>query len=278
VCHGVPQICDHTVAWEISSAKQDGLQAKGDASMAEDRVPTGNSHHPLIRRYMACDRGIVRRLVIACADRRVVPTCLDSNPRLVADVLTRYYVDFEPEACWVADDPGSGVVGYLFGCLSTRRRFRAMAGRIIPAIILRTIFTGVVFSCPMGQLAWAGLRSWKSGHAVKSQAALHYPAHLHVGVHPDYRRQGVGRELVLQFVDQARAEGIPGIHASVVKANLPACSLFRSLGFDVLARYEVLFPGSPCAPVRMLLLGLQTSSPGDLQRSGSSSRANEGGK
>jgi ribosomal protein S18 acetylase RimI-like enzyme len=266
------------VAWEISPAEQDEVQVNGDAAMAEGQVPTGKSRHPLIRRYMACDRGIVRRLAVACADRRVVPACLDSNPRLVADVLTRYYVDFEPEACWVADDPGTGVVGYLFGCLSTRRRFRAMASRIIPAIILRTIFAGVAFSCPMGQLAWAGLRSWKSGHAVKSRAALGYPAHLHIGVHPDYRRQGVGRELVLQFVDQARAEGIPGIHASVVEANLPACSLFRSLGFDVLARYEVLFPGSPCAPVRMLLLGLETSSPGDLQRSGSSSRANEGGK
>ena len=148
-----------------------------------------------------------------------------------------------------------------------------MASRIIPAVILRAVFTGVVFSCPIGQLALAALRSWTGGHAAKSLAARRYPAHLHIGVHPDYRRHGFGRELVLRFVDQVHAEGIPGIHASVVEANHAARLLFQNVGFDVVGQYDAVFPGSPHAPIHMLLLGLQMSSPSGFQRSHRSSRA-----
>jgi GNAT superfamily N-acetyltransferase len=129
-----------------------------------------------------------------------------------------------------------------------------MAGRIAPAAILRAVLTGALFSCPVGRLAWAGLRTWTSGHALKSRAGLDYPAHLHIGVRKDYRRHGLGRDLVLRFAAQASGVGISGIHVSVVEANLAARALFQSLGFDVLGRYEALFPGS-WTHVGMLLLG-----------------------
>jgi len=268
------------VAWPGRSVRprRTGLRAKGYAPMAEDRVPAGNLHHPLIRRYMACDRGAVRRLAVACADPRIAPACLSSHYGLVADVLTRYYLDFEPEACWVADDPVTGVVGYLFGCLSTARRCRVMASRIVPPVILRAFLSGVVFSCPLGRLAWAGLRTWTSRHTVKTRATRAYPAHLHVGMREDYRRSGLGRELVLRFVEQVRDEGIAGIHVSVVRANLPARMFFRDVGFDVLEKYEVILPGSPQSPVQMLLLGQQVSVQGGLRRGRGSSRAKGAGE
>ena len=202
------------------------------------------------------DRESIRQLVVTCADQRIFPVCL-SGHRLVSDILTRYYTDFEPESCWVVDDSADGVVAYLFGCLSTARRHRVMAGRIVPAALFRAVVTGVLFSCPVGRLAWAGLRTWTSSHTLKSRARLDYPAHLHVGVREDYRCHGLGKELVLRFVAQASGVGIFGIHVSVVEANLAARALFQSLGFDVLGRYEALFPGS-WTRVGMLLLGTLT--------------------
>ena len=272
---GVQHIRDQRMAREIRSGQAEGAKAKGDAAMAEGQIPKRNSHHSVIRRYRASDREAVRRLVVDCADPRVVPTCLDSNQRLVTDVLTKYYVDFEPEACWVADDPSSGVVGYLLGCLSTARRCRVMASRIVPSILLRAVLTGAAFSCPVGRVARAALRTWRSVHTVKSRATLAYPAHLHIGVHEDHRRRGLARELVLRFIEHVRTDGIPGIHASVVGANLPACALLRNVGFDVLSQYDVIFPGSPRVPVHMLLLGLKMPLPGELRRSDSSSRAKD---
>ena len=207
-----------------------------------------------IRRYAPADRESIRRLADTCADQRIFPACLSHHHRLVSDILTRYYTDFEPGSCWVIDDPADGVVGYLFGCLSTARRYRVMAGRIVPAAIIRAVLTGALFSCPVGRLAWAGLRTWTSGHALKSRAGLDYPAHLHVVVREDYRRHGLGKELVLRFVTQVGGVGISGIHLSVVEGNLAARALFQSLGFDVLGQYEALFPGS-WTRVGMLLLG-----------------------
>jgi ribosomal protein S18 acetylase RimI-like enzyme len=215
---------------------------------------TPNLDRPFIRRYVPSDRESIRRLVITCADQRIFPSCLTGRYELVSEILTRYYTDFEPGSCWVVDDPADGVVGYLFGCLSTARRYRVMAGRIVPAVTLRAVLTGALFSCPVGRLAWAGLRTWTSGHAVKSRAGLDYPAHLHVGVREDYRCHGLGKELVLRFVAQASGVGISGIRVSVVESNLAARALFQSLGFHVLGRYEALFPGS-WTRVGMLLLG-----------------------
>jgi ribosomal protein S18 acetylase RimI-like enzyme len=257
---------------QLVSPPRQCTPAKGCALIAREQLPPADSDRPSIRRYLPSDRESVKCLAVACADQRIFPTCWTSHQRLVSDVLTRYYLDFEPAACWVVSDPEEGVIGYLLGCSSTARRNRVVAGRVLPAVTLRAVLTGAVFSCPVGQLAWAGLRSWTSGHAVKSRATLGYPAHLHVGVHPDYRQQGFGRELVLRFVDQAHDEGIPGIHVSVVEANLSARMLFRNVGFDVLGRYEVLFPGSR-SPVRMLLLGMLTSPHGGPQRAGRASRA-----
>jgi ribosomal protein S18 acetylase RimI-like enzyme len=233
--------------------------AKGRALMDVERLPKADSPRRLIRQYLPADRESIRQLVLACADQRIFATCLRSRHRLMSDVLTRYYLDFEPASCWVVDDPACGAVGYLLGCLSTARRWRFMASRIAPAVVFRAVFTGTAFSCPVGRLAWAGLRTWTSSHAVKSQAALEYPAHLHVGVHEDHRRSGLARELVLRFIRQARNEDIPGIHVSVMEANLPARRLFRSVGFSVLGRYEAVLPGLR-SPVRMLLLGMPMTS------------------
>ena len=102
-----------------------------------------------IRRYAPTDRDAVRRLALACADQRVIPAWLNNHRELVADILTGYYADFEPESCWVADDATNRVVGYLLGCLSTARRNRIMRWRIVPTVVLRE--TESFGACPVDE-------------------------------------------------------------------------------------------------------------------------------
>jgi ribosomal protein S18 acetylase RimI-like enzyme len=222
--------------------------------MATEQVSTENANRLSIRRYVPADRTSIRQLAVTRADQRVIPACLSARSGLVADILTRYYTDVEPESCLVVDDPDDGVVGHLLGCLSTARRLRAMACRVVPAFIVQATLSGVAFSCPVGRLARAGLSTWKSGHAVKSGAESDYPAHLHISVREEYRRRGLGKELVRRFLAQASAAGIPGVHVSVVKGNARGQAFFQSLGFNVLGQYEAFFPGS-WTHVGMVLLG-----------------------
>ena len=54
-----------------------------------------------------------------------------------------------------------------------------------------------------------------------------------VAVHPDARRQGVGREILLRLTEEARSKGLEQISLEVRASNAPAISLYLSHGFTV---------------------------------------------
>jgi len=61
----------------------------------------------------------------------------------------------------------------------------------------------------------------------------------YVGVAPEARRRGFGRELVLKALAQARTAGAPYLTLSVDARNQPARELYRVLGFEAYDRREV---------------------------------------
>jgi ribosomal protein S18 acetylase RimI-like enzyme len=62
----------------------------------------------------------------------------------------------------------------------------------------------------------------------------------YVGVVPEARGQGVGRELTLKALYEARAEGAAQLTLAVDQRNQPAWHLYRSLGFREYDQREVL--------------------------------------
>jgi ribosomal protein S18 acetylase RimI-like enzyme len=61
----------------------------------------------------------------------------------------------------------------------------------------------------------------------------------YVGVVPEARRGGVGRELMLHALVEARAAGAPRLTLSVDGRNQPAWALYRALGFEPYDRRAV---------------------------------------
>jgi ribosomal-protein-alanine N-acetyltransferase len=55
---------------------------------------------------------------------------------------------------------------------------------------------------------------------------------LNVAVHPDYRRVGVGAELMKLAIAEARARGASLVTLEVRRSNLPARSLYRKFEFE----------------------------------------------
>jgi len=62
---------------------------------------------------------------------------------------------------------------------------------------------------------------------------------MYVGVVPEARRRGFGRELMLKVLVEAAAAGVPGVTLSVDGRNDPAWHLYRALGFEPFDRREV---------------------------------------
>jgi ribosomal protein S18 acetylase RimI-like enzyme len=61
----------------------------------------------------------------------------------------------------------------------------------------------------------------------------------YVGIIPEMRRRGFGREVMLRVLCEARATDAPGVTLSVDGRNDPARTLYRNLGFEVFDRREV---------------------------------------
>lgn len=67
---------------------------------------------------------------------------------------------------------------------------------------------------------------------IGSQTVLEESDMLNLAVSPDYRRQGIGRALVMTLIDRLRQQGSRSITLEVRASNLPAGRLYESLGFS----------------------------------------------
>lgn len=193
----------------------------------------------LIRPYQPCDRAAVRQICCDTADRGEPVENFFHDRELVADLVTRYYTDFEPQSSWVAE-AGGRVVGYLTGCLDSRRQVRTMLWRIGPAAILHAILRGTLWRRETWRLLRAMVRTWRSGGTRRGGVVDSYLAHVHVNLVRDSRGQQTGRRLMEQFLSKAKSAGVTGVYASVRGDNESGCGFFERVGFTALARYPLV--------------------------------------
>ena len=72
---------------------------------------------------------------------------------------------------------------------------------------------------------------------------------LNISVVPDARRQGLGRTLLQQFLDDARQFGAEQCFLEVRVSNVPAIMLYEDAGFAPIARRNNYYPSvSPDLP------------------------------
>jgi len=203
--------------------------------------PIPNIEAVQIRRYRADDRAAIRRIAADTADRGEPVDRLCPDRELVADLLTGHYLDYEPEATWVAWHQ-EDVVGYLTGCLDTVSHQTLTTRRILPAAVLRSIGRGMLGSRQTWQWFAAAMRMWRAGAFHAHVPLSDYPAHLHLNLLSGARGHGIGGTLVARFLDQARSAGRLGVHAAVRDDNQRSCRFFERLGFAPIAQRRVVFP------------------------------------
>ena len=66
---------------------------------------------------------------------------------------------------------------------------------------------------------------------VGSQTVLDETDMMNVAVHPDFRRQGVARALILALTEELKNRGSHCLTLEVRASNDPARALYESLGF-----------------------------------------------
>lgn len=209
---------------------------------------------PEIREFEDTDRDQIRK--IATSTARGYPR---TDLQLVADLLTAYYMTYEPEHLLVAQAE-DGVVGYLSGCFNSSRCRWIKATRVIPRAILNALIRG--------EVGWAELKYLGSYIYVGTHGGMRnapppgYPAHFHINIKEGWRGQGLGTELAGKFLEILRKSGIRGVHVRVRRNDRRASRFFQSLGFSRENGYPILVAeGGTYRTSRSIIYKKKISSP-----------------
>ncbi|MDD5730793.1 MAG: GNAT family N-acetyltransferase [Candidatus Omnitrophica bacterium] len=193
-----------------------------------------------IRLYDPKDRLEVREISCDTADKGEPVENFFPDRRLIADLLTIYYTKYESGSLLVAEFNGK-VIGYLTGCLDSRRYQKLMAVSIAPFAVLKALFRGVLFYRKTWRLLKSLFLLWLKGGASREINIDDYPAHLHINIRKGFRGKRIGHRLVEKFMEYMKEKGVSGIHVSVAGNNLLSQKFFEGLGFTQLNRYPTLY-------------------------------------
>lgn len=202
------------------------------------------NHEIVVRPYEPRDREALRALACDTADRGKPIERFFRDREVAADLLTRYYTDFEPQATWIAESDGQ-LIGYLTGCLDSRRSRRILTWRVVPLAVLKACGRGTCFAAQTWRLVSAGLKTWLRGGFHREVSPAKYPAHLHLNVHQGFRGRQVGHRLIERFVEQAKSRGLAGVHVLIRSDNPAACRFFEGLGFAIVSRHPTVVLNGP---------------------------------
>ena len=189
----------------------------------------------LIRSYAISDRPAVR--YIYGMDEFARPRLLHKYPRYaeyLADEMS-YYPDYEPESLFVAEVEGQ-VVGALLGAVNTAR-FELYYHRYVRPLLRKRTLSGTY-----GWPGWlpAVLRTAWAEREVKAPSIdrQQYPAHLHIGLLPAWRRQGLGTDLMAHYAAYLRQRGVPGYHLYASSFHPLGVAFYDKLGLDLLGQFD----------------------------------------
>ena len=194
----------------------------------------------IFRHFKIQDRAEIRRICCDTADQGRPIENFYPYRDIAADLLTRYYTDYEPGSTWVAELNGQ-VIGYLNGCLDSRRCTRIMTWRLVPRIFLKSM-KGPLWRKESWRWFCIAFKSWRAGGFDRHIDLTRYMAHLHINVNTNFRGRAVGQRLMECFIKQARDAGVKGIHAIVTAENISAGRFFEKAGFLELSRHRMLVP------------------------------------
>ena len=160
------------------------------------------------------------------------------NEEFIADLLTYYFIQYEPQYCFVAEK-NYEVAGYLLGSSDMPEMRKVVRSKVIPYLIKKIFQDGLIFNSINFKLMKNVLNSYLKSEFKVPDFAQEYPATLHVNISPQHRGKLIGSLLVYHFIQILKERQIKGIHFGVLSEK--AKEFFEMLGFKILFSGEYTF-------------------------------------
>lgn len=176
-----------------------------------------------IRKYEETDFENVEYVCLHCDDDEDDA----ETQEFVLHFFCDYYLEQEPQNCFVLDD-GGRAVGYVL-CAADFDAFKPVFfGQYVP----------LCKNLGEYRMKWA-----MGSIALQEEFKDEYPAHLHIDLLPPYQRQGWGGRLLQTLFDHLRESGCPGVMLTTGVDNTNATAFYEKHGLKKLGErnYEVAY-------------------------------------
>ncbi len=134
-------------------------------------------------------------------------------------VYCDYYIENEPENCFVAADENDRAIGYVI-CAEDFDKFKETYINKYYPRIKRWEY----------RRRKSALRSIIPHEKYKEE----YPAHLHIDVLPEYQRMGLGHKMTDALLEHLKKKGIKGIMLTTWIRNEKGRGFYDKYGFRLL--------------------------------------------
>lgn len=203
------------------------------------------SSQPVIRHYEADDRSQVRDIAFQTGYMGESIDWQWRHQESWSEIVTGYYTDREPESASVVEIGGK-VVGYLLGCKNTEEApdpgMVGLQQTLRHGLALRTGTAGFIWRTAADTIADTTLHRVKQSELRLNDSR--WPAHFHINLLSEARGQGIGSQLVKNWLEELDEHDISGCHLQTLTESTASNSIkfFEAHGFRRLGR-ATLLPG-----------------------------------
>jgi len=156
------------------------------------------------------------------------------EPRLFSHFWCLYYLWYESENCFVAEDTEKKkVIGYIISTKDTIKQEKDFEEKIGPLIKKRMKEVRVR---SLISKIYAYFIIHKSLSSKRRKMLEKYPAHLHINILPEYQRQGIGHKLMGKLEQHLIKNNILGFHLEVGSKNTLGISFYKKYGLKDISK------------------------------------------
>ncbi|MBR2867903.1 MAG: GNAT family N-acetyltransferase [Clostridia bacterium] len=158
----------------------------------------------------------------ACLNSEGPATDPEQTQRFVLITFCNYYIEKEPENCFVLDDDGRAV-GYVI-CAENYDKFKP---------VFDAEYLTQTLDMPPHRYEWASTST-----VLQEKYKEEYPAHLHIYILPEYHRKGYGGQLINALFDHLRSKGVKGVMLTVGERNSTGIGFYKKYGFEFIEQWK----------------------------------------
>lgn len=185
-----------------------------------------------IRSYQKKDREAIRSIAWETAFMGDPGSIFFGDKEILADFLTIYFTDHEPQSCFVAEDEAGEVVGYILGATDAGVLNRVLFLKIFPKLLLKVFLRGTFFAGKNLRFLRSLISSFLKGELRVPDFSCKYPAVLHINLKQSARRMGVGARLMQAYLSYLTDKKVAGVHMAAMSEK--GVYFFKKEGFCVL--------------------------------------------